>query len=144
MARYIDADKINERIAEKEELARQRVIDTPSRLSNGDFNPYAIRYATQLDERTTFKFMIADAPTADVDYERGFIEGYTKAESDIFHGGEYAPVKHGHWIVDKSGYPSIICSECSVKIPMVAGWCMDAHINYCPNCGAKMDEEAQP
>ena len=36
-------------------------------------------------------------PTADVDYERGFIEGYTKAESDIFHGGKYAPVKHGHW-----------------------------------------------
>lgn len=53
---------------------------------------------------------------------------------------DFAPVKHGHWIVDKSGYPSIICSECGVKIPMVAGWCMDAHINYCPNCGAKMDE----
>ena len=70
-----DADALYERIAGKEELARRRVVDTPSRLPNGDFNPYATRYATQLDERTTFKFMIADAPTIEV-----------------------APVKHGRWI----------------------------------------------
>lgn len=48
-------------------------------------------------------------------------------------------VVHGKWKVDKKGYPQIICSLCDVHIPMVAGWCMDAHINYCPNCGAKMD-----
>lgn len=46
--------------------------------------------------------------------------------------------KEGEWIVDKKGYPQIICSLCDVHIPMVAGWCMDAHINYCPNCGARM------
>lgn len=46
--------------------------------------------------------------------------------------------KQGEWIVDKNGYPQIICSICDVHIPMVAGWCMDAHINYCPNCGARM------
>lgn len=46
--------------------------------------------------------------------------------------------KEGEWIVDKKGYPEIICSLCGVHIPMVAGWCMDAHINYCPNCGARM------
>lgn len=66
MDKYINAKSLYNQIAEKEELARQRVIDTPSKLPNGDVNPYAIRYAAQLDERTAFKFMLADAPTADV------------------------------------------------------------------------------
>jgi hypothetical protein len=51
--------------------------------------------------------------------------------------------KEGEWVVDKKGYPQIICSLCGVHIPMVAGWCMDAHINYCPNCGARMDGEQE-
>lgn len=66
MAKYIDAKSLYNQVFEKEELARQRVIDTPSRLPNGDVNPSAIRYATQLDERTTFKFMLTYAPAADV------------------------------------------------------------------------------
>lgn len=66
MDKYINAKSLYNQVAEKEELAKQRVIDTPSRLPNGDVNPYAIRYAAQLDERTTFKFMLADAPAADV------------------------------------------------------------------------------
>lgn len=61
MAKYADVEPLYNQIVEKEELARQRVIDTPSRLPNGDINPYAIRYATQLDERTAFKFMLTDA-----------------------------------------------------------------------------------
>lgn len=67
MDKYINAKSLYNQVVEKEELARQRVIDTPSRLPNGDVNPYAIRYAAQLDERTTFKFMLADAPAADVE-----------------------------------------------------------------------------
>lgn len=70
-------------------------------------------------------------PAADVDYERGFIEGYTKAESDIFHGGKYAPVKHGRWIEDSG---NIACSICHTI------W-LHRRTNYCPNCGAKMDGE---
>ena len=66
MNKYIDAEPLYNQIVEKEELARQRVIDTPSRFPNGDINPYAVRYATQLDERTAFKFMLTDAPAADV------------------------------------------------------------------------------
>lgn len=64
--KYIDAESLYNQIVEKEELARQRVIDTPSRFPNGDINPYAVRYATQLDERTTFKFMLTDAPAVDI------------------------------------------------------------------------------
>lgn len=65
MTRYIDGNALYEQVAKKEELARQRVLDTPSRMPNGDFNPSALHYATQLDERTQMKFMIADAPTID-------------------------------------------------------------------------------
>ena len=65
MTRYIDGDALYEQIAEKEELARQRVLDTPLQMPNGDLNPFALRYATQLDERTQMKFMIADAPSVD-------------------------------------------------------------------------------
>ena len=48
--------------------------------------------------------------------------------------------KRGEWKVDMSHFsPHIVCSVCGVEIPCVAGWCMDAHMNYCPNCGAKME-----
>lgn len=90
MTRLIDADALYEQISKKEELARQRVLDTPSRMPNGDFNPSAMRYATQLDERTQMKFMIADAPTIDAE-----------------------PVKHGKWIVTNDGV--VKCSECKRK-----------------------------
>ena len=65
--KLIDADALYEQIAKKEELARQRVLDTPSRMPNGDLNPSAIRYTAQLDERTQMKYMIADAPTVDAE-----------------------------------------------------------------------------
>lgn len=44
--------------------------------------------------------------------------------------------KHGHWIEADGGDCCYKCSEC--------GFLRDAYIldvsNYCPNCGAKMDE----
>ena len=39
-------------------------------------------------------------------------------------------VKHGHWTVTPI---YIICSECGESFPLVPQ-------NYCPNCGALMDE----
>lgn len=55
-----------------------------------------------------------------------------------------APIKHGRWIKveDYYGLSIIKCSECREE------WCFevedditDLKYNYCPNCGAKMDEE---
>lgn len=46
-----------------------------------------------------------------------------------------APVAHGRWIVSHDEFCS--CSIC--KYPFYAGW---NQANYCPNCGAKMDGEA--
>lgn len=52
-----DFEKIYADMKEKEELARQRVIDTPTN------SPCYMRYVAQLNERTTFKEMLYDAPT---------------------------------------------------------------------------------
>ena len=54
---------------------------------------------------------------------------------------DVAPVRHGRWI---NAYPDIepnpmfmygICSECGFEQGI------SKYLNYCPNCGAKMDLE---
>ena len=50
---------------------------------------------------------------------------------------DYEPIRHGRWIKEKSvGDCCYKCSEC--------GFIRDAYLleidNYCPECGAKMDE----
>ena len=51
------------------------------------------------------------------------------------------PVRHGKWIKADSQqyfrkhYPCFTCSECGYKKDSQKKW------NYCPNCGARMDEE---
>ena len=59
-------------------------------------------------------YMIEDMPTADV-----------------------APVVHGQWETNSDRPDSLICSVCKCGFDM---WKHDPH-NYCPNCGAKMDEK---
>lgn len=55
---------------------------------------------------------------------------------------DVTPVRHGRWI---DAYPDIetnpmfmygICSECGFEQGM------SKYLNYCPNCGAKMDGDA--
>ena len=51
------------------------------------------------------------------------------------------PVRHGKWIKADSQqyfrkhYPAFTCSECGQRKDSQKKW------NYCPNCGARMDEE---
>lgn len=52
------------------------------------------------------------------------------------------PVRHGKWVDDAIGV--LRCSECNTQAPWKYGrdfidyrW----KANYCPNCGARMDEE---
>ena len=53
-------------------------------------------------------------------------------------------VKHGHWILSEDRYWKT-CSECSAKVDVSIGLGIIVddievdEMNYCPNCGAKMD-----
>ena len=93
-------------ISKMEDLARQRVLDTP--ISS----PAYMRYVAQMNERTTFKHMIADAPSV-----------------------EAVPVVHGEWIADERGI--YFCSVCDSE----GYWdseCGQQLFDHCPYCGADM------
>ena len=47
-------------------------------------------------------------------------------------GNELVPVRHGHWI--NTGFLTAECSECGAEVHELE------YGNYCPNCGAMMDE----
>jgi hypothetical protein len=47
------------------------------------------------------------------------------------------PVRHGKWI----GYAGTIGNECSVCGKWIDVLQGTAEMNYCPNCGARMDQE---
>ena len=44
------------------------------------------------------------------------------------------PVRHGHWIYTPTEPLGYVCSECGKS---------SCGFTYCPNCGAKMDEEVK-
>ena len=52
---------------------------------------------------------------------------------------ETEPVKHGRWIPFERTTEHVvcICTVCGRRVPMPTWY------NYCPNCGAKMDEEGK-
>lgn len=114
----ISKNVLYKQVAELEELARKRYLDTPSN------SPCAPRYAAQMQERTRFKHMVADAPAVDA-----------------------VPVVHGRWeatdiIAKKAGYGVRYYRHAECKInPCRLFECTS---DYCPNCGAKMDLEVKP
>lgn len=50
------------------------------------------------------------------------------------------PVRHGRWIKDGD---FLICLNCESEIDIKNSLGTENHKNYCPNCGAKMDEGVQ-
>ena len=53
---------------------------------------------------------------------------------------DVAPVVHGRWISDGDGYHwTYNCSICAWK----DGYPFNERHNYCPNCGARMDGDAE-
>lgn len=65
------------------------------------------------------------------------------------------PVKHGYWVLDPDGMdwniPAWRCSVCACRndnLPVMKGVTPKTIMRfsgskYCPNCGAKMDEEVK-
>lgn len=72
---------------------------------------------------------------------KGYMQGYEVFRS--ISSADVAPVRHGRWIECTSS-PHWKCSMCGTKASIwfdefdeICEWLSD----YCPNCGAKMDEE---
>ena len=51
---------------------------------------------------------------------------------------EYAEVKHGEWNDNIFGF-SNVCMECGAIVERTCIKNNSGELNYCPNCGAKMD-----
>ena len=62
-------------------------------------------------------------------------------DDDIFgmKAADVAPVVHGRWETNSDRPDTLICSVCKCGFDM---WKHDPH-NFCPNCGAKMDEVSE-
>ena len=58
-------------------------------------------------------------------------------------GADVAPVVHGHWIEQEDGNLDTYytCSSCKEDFDLIAGTPCENLYNYCPSCGAKMDEK---
>lgn len=78
----------------------------------------------------------------------GVSEGIIKAieNNDRFPTADVVEVKHGAWekqqFVGRSGFFSIkdfFCKECGESFEVGQG---KGLMNFCPNCGAKMDERS--
>lgn len=58
---------------------------------------------------------------------------------------EAEPVRHGHWI-EKDGFDGDTyydCSACGHSWVTIEGTPQDNEMNYCPYCGAHMDEVSE-
>ena len=56
---------------------------------------------------------------------------------------EAKPVVHAHWIEQEDGNLDTYytCSSCKEDFDLIAGTPCENLYNYCPSCGAKMDEK---
>lgn len=79
MARYIDADRLWERAKQLEDEAREELDKSKSGTDR------RLIWLSALNERTSFKFDIQDAPTANViELDAATICGYPVYETSIF------------------------------------------------------------
>lgn len=89
-------------------------------------------YYDECDEREeSIEERIEQLPSTDMDLSN-FSDRLWRA---AYERGKAEAVRHGHWI-DKDGGIAT-CSECGER------WGVWSVMNYCPHCGALMDEVAQ-
>lgn len=111
--RLIDADALLNKTVKLEAEAREQVVKNEP-LDNP--TKWHILNGV-LAERTAFKYDLLDAPTVDAE-----------------------PVKHGRWINHFDDiWPEESTMECSLCHKEQGMGMLDT--NFCPNCGAKMDED---
>ena len=111
--RLIDADPLFERTVELEAVALKQVGKYEPSENPIEWN----RWSGILLERTAFKYDLMDAPTIEAE-----------------------PIRHGKW--KKSGYWGRVykCDQCGHYLDFDGVNAGRGDANFCPNCGAKMDE----
>ena len=115
MADYIDRQAIYKKIAEMEETAMDRYLDTPWD------SPARERYRAQLNERTALKHIIADEPSANV-------------REDV----------QGEWMAPGYPICCAIkCSACG-ETEYLDDPDQYEHWKFCPHCGARMAGGGEP
>lgn len=79
-------------------------------------------------------FKLTDAPV--------FFKAVGTKEIDKAPTIDAEPVRHGHWDEwDDTMFNTVYrCSVCGEDFVLIDGTLSDNLYNYCPNCGAKMDE----
>lgn len=119
--RLIDADKIE-----------------PTEIYDGEW--VRVAYMDDIDELPTVDVDSLNAKHEDIGYEKGYRDGYAEA-LEVTDDAE--PVRHGHWCVTQAYPHTVYCSECFQRFAQ-AHWAVweDGSLprDYCPHCGAKMDE----
>lgn len=76
------------------------------------------------------------------DYFDGVVEGLMLARDDVIEAPfiEAEPTKYGKWTITECfDFKDMTCSSCGWLYEYHAG--MEEEWNYCPHCGARMDEE---
>ena len=76
---------------------------------------------------------------SEIYYIAGFSYEHVIEILDDIPAVDVAPVRHGQWKTNSDRPDTLICSICKCGFDM---WKHDPH-NYCPNCGAKMDEVSE-
>lgn len=166
MPEYIEREVLYKQISEMEELARNRYLDTPhnspcysrymAQLDERERFKHMVCDAASADvvSRAAYDQVLWERDTALKQLRDDYGVGLGEKKDDV------ATVRHGRWVmkhrhrggfhrytgIDDMGeqhtitvderveYDDRYCSECGKQSA-------DNFLNYCPNCGAKMDGE---
>ena len=98
-----------------------------------------IKKADVLEYLSARRNQVLKSPLSTLDAKFEVMEIFDFVDHRV-ESADVAPVRHGRWIEHKHFHhdhyidSTYECSECKVEEPFTS--------NYCPNCGAKMDGEA--
>lgn len=98
--------------------------------------------ADRLISADALKMMRFVAPKHKEPEAEAYMTGWNDAIGAIIDNAPTIEPKHGRWInikVSTTGKSSAECSECGAIVHTT----FTSTVNYCPNCGAKMDERRE-
>lgn len=113
------------RLIDADALFMEKVRTMLEPLGNGQYEEVEIVYFRDIENAPTIDPFKDKSLEQLMDY--AFTRGYYKGR-DVFN-----PVRHGRWIdTDRDDPCYYYCSECHRQV--------DMRENYCPTCGARMDD----